>query len=415
MRARCFDMVRSARPVVAAGEASGGTTSAQARQRSVSIDALRAIAALSVVGFHAGLIGAALPYSGVTQASFRLLDSGVELFFVISGFLIGGPFVVALVEGRGFGDMRSYALRRICRVLPAYWVALAVAGVVLGGATLPQWIAYALLIQNPIPGYFFVLLPLAWTLEIEIVFYITAPLAAGLARRAAGGQAIAVGMVAKAIVAVWVASAGCAAIAGSVSGRWALPAQTSVPATIGLFCPGMMIALARSDAGRSSTWGRRLDRLMRHAPLCLGLVACLLVVEVLLTLSSNPAVAELRRQPAALASMLVLGTVLTGGQRLAQLTALLAPVGVTSYSIYLWHLIVRRQLFVWDLLPGAHQGVLTWPLNFAGIAAVTIAIAAISYQLVERPAIQWSHRRATLRRARAQQLLSVEPAPASVK
>ena len=387
-----------------AGDA-GGT---EAHQRNMSIDALRAVAALSVVGFHAGLIGYAFPYSGATQASFRLLDAGVELFFVISGYLIGGPFVVALVEGRGFGDMRSYALRRICRILPAYWVALAAAGVVLGGATLPQWIAYALLIQNPIPGYFFVLLPIAWTLEIEIVFYIAAPLVMRLARRAAGGGAVPVGRVATAIVAVWVASAGCAALAGTVGGRWAIPAQASVPATIGLFCPGMLVALARSQAGRSSGWARQLDGLARRAPLWLGLAAALLAIEVLLTLSSEPAVAELRRQPAALASMLVLAGVLAGGRRVAQLAALLAPVGVASYSIYLWHLIVRKELYNWDLMPGTGQGVLTWPLDFAGMAAVTIVVAAISYRLVERPAIQWSHRRASLWRARARHSHAVD-------
>src|ERR1700680_3335875 len=115
------------------------------RGRSTHLDVLRAIAALMVIGYHAnGLVPDSTGGGGLWLR--YNLDSGVELFFVLSGYLIARPFLRALVGGESAPETQSYALRRAARILPGYWLALSVAAfvaarqpgpVAAGGALLP--------------------------------------------------------------------------------------------------------------------------------------------------------------------------------------------------------------------------------------------------------------------------------------
>ncbi|MGH9208506.1 MAG: acyltransferase family protein, partial [Acidimicrobiales bacterium] len=97
--------------------------------RSTHLDILRAIAALMVIGYHAnGLVAGSTGGGGLWLRD--NVDSGVELFFVLSGYLIALPFLRALAAGSRAPDTRSYALRRAARILPGYWLALCVAAFV---------------------------------------------------------------------------------------------------------------------------------------------------------------------------------------------------------------------------------------------------------------------------------------------
>jgi peptidoglycan/LPS O-acetylase OafA/YrhL len=58
----------------------------------------------------------------------------VPIFFVLSGFLLYGPFVRARLAGREAPDTEAYGWQRVMRIVPAYWVALLVVG--LAGATI---------------------------------------------------------------------------------------------------------------------------------------------------------------------------------------------------------------------------------------------------------------------------------------
>jgi len=79
------------------------------------IDGLRAVAVLAVVGFHAGL------------HSLRNGFAGVDVFFVISGYLITGIIVDALEKGSF--SYREFYVRRINRIVPALIIAALVVGV----------------------------------------------------------------------------------------------------------------------------------------------------------------------------------------------------------------------------------------------------------------------------------------------
>jgi peptidoglycan/LPS O-acetylase OafA/YrhL len=104
----------------------------------------------------------------------RLSWSGVDLFFVLSGFLIGGILLDAVDSPHYF---KTFYIRRAYRILPLYSVLLALAVIVERGASwLPR---YVLLLQNfwmAWTGVFGVYaLSVTWSLAIEEQFYLTLP------------------------------------------------------------------------------------------------------------------------------------------------------------------------------------------------------------------------------------------------
>ena len=90
------------------------------RDRRPGLDLLRAIAIVLVVLYHAGLFGFVLPYD--VQ---RFGWIGVDLFFVLSGYLIAGQLCAALARGEPVSVGRFY-WRRALRILPAFLVIVAI-------------------------------------------------------------------------------------------------------------------------------------------------------------------------------------------------------------------------------------------------------------------------------------------------
>lgn len=157
------------------------------------VDGIRFIAIALVVAFHLDdyvgrkAVGSDLGAGGIEFAG-RYLGNGnrgVQLFFVLSGFILALPFAGHFLAGRSRPSIRAYYLRRLTRLEPPYVVAmcgLAAAAVVLGtlGASqavghLGASLAYA---HNLIFGTPSRINGVAWTLEVEVQFYLLAPLLA---------------------------------------------------------------------------------------------------------------------------------------------------------------------------------------------------------------------------------------------
>ncbi len=157
-------------------------------------DGLRAIAALAVLTFHVtGILDSQGILSAphwVTNALSRLGLFGVGSFFVISGFLLYRPFAVAALTGTPSPAWFPFWKRRFFRIYPAYWVALAVAVFVLGQGgfvSVVHGTAHFAMIQNYRAGFIGGGLTVAWTLGIEISFYIVLPFVAKLLRTPTSG------------------------------------------------------------------------------------------------------------------------------------------------------------------------------------------------------------------------------------
>jgi len=164
------------------------------------IDGLRFLAILPVLIFHASLRGdrilaagnAVMPHDAALMTAVPPGEVGVLLFFFLSGFIIAFPFLRASATARAMPAYGSFYLRRLLRLAPAYvlvltvcYLALAITGYApkdapkFNASDTPLYQSYlASLIysHNLIFGGSSRILPPLWTLEIEIQFYLFAPL-----------------------------------------------------------------------------------------------------------------------------------------------------------------------------------------------------------------------------------------------
>lgn len=106
---------------------------------------------------------------------------GVNLFFVISGFILALPFAKRAFEQRPAPGLKSYYLRRVTRIEPPYVISLLVYFFVhweqsgVSVAVLPNLLASLLYSHGLIYGRESVINGVTWSLEVEIQFYLLVP------------------------------------------------------------------------------------------------------------------------------------------------------------------------------------------------------------------------------------------------
>ena len=157
------------------------------------VDGIRFVAILAVVLLHLNttfkrvfpyVVDPAYPGSFIDVA-FSRGDTGVEIFFALSGFILAVPFCRAhagLAPGVSIG---RYYLRRVTRLEPPFIIstlAIFVLGVATGLLLLPEaWphlLATLTYTHSFVYGEWSTINPVTWSLETEIQFYLLAPLLA---------------------------------------------------------------------------------------------------------------------------------------------------------------------------------------------------------------------------------------------
>ncbi|HET6432733.1 acyltransferase [Dyella sp.] len=156
-------------------------------QRLPGLDTLRAAAIVWVMLFHSWVVGGLGPHFGWLS---RYGWVGVDIFFVLSGFLIGAQVLAPLARGEWL-DLVDFYQRRAYRIVPAFAVVLALyvwAPAVREFEGLAPWWQFAtfslnlLIDYNAQPAFSH-----AWSLCVEEHFYVLFPLLAmGLARWRSG-------------------------------------------------------------------------------------------------------------------------------------------------------------------------------------------------------------------------------------
>jgi peptidoglycan/LPS O-acetylase OafA/YrhL len=149
------------------------------KSRIHELDGLRGIAILMVVTLH-WIIQPWMPaLSKWGGQALYFFAYGVDLFFVISGFLIGG---ILLGVGNRFSGMRSFYIRRILRIWPLYYLLLGIVYLFAQGKSvffdIPYW-TFFLFIFNFWESAGFILhqaLGQLWSIAIEEQFYALGPL-----------------------------------------------------------------------------------------------------------------------------------------------------------------------------------------------------------------------------------------------
>ena len=149
-------------------------------------DALRATAIALVLVSHAGgtfaaWLGVRFPHLLAVSGTF-----GVELFFVLSGFLVGRILLRTVAATPTRHVLWRFLVRRWMRTLPLYWLAvLVLAALQLPRPVLRDVVRYASFTQNLMPPQLDWFFPVAWTLAVEEWFYLGfAVLLCGAARLA---------------------------------------------------------------------------------------------------------------------------------------------------------------------------------------------------------------------------------------
>lgn len=355
----------------ARGPASRGPATGHERYLAVrtfaSLDGLRALSILAVIWHHAAI--GRLGWGWLDRRGFL----GVDLFFVISGFLI---VTLLLRERRRTGGLslsRFYA-RRTLRIFPLYFGvigALAGAVLLLGGESqtraafahdLPYLLTYT---ANWVP--MLSLMAIAWSLAAEEQFYLLWPPLEKYLSRGAVLTVLGAFLLANEVVA-------CVHLRDDLG----LPAQfPPLDATLAPICLGVALAhLLHSPRGYA--WAR----------VCLGHpaapVACLAGLVLVVGAAPWPDITGLPRLSMHLLMVALVGAcVLREDHALRPLLALrpLARIGVISYGMYLLHVFALHAATV-----AAGRVGWTDPLVvFSVCLLLTLAAAEVSYRFYETP------------------------------
>jgi peptidoglycan/LPS O-acetylase OafA/YrhL len=315
-----------------------GRSARRLDDRNAGLDLLRSIACLLVVFYHLRhVLGMEF---GPLNSVFDDGDTGVYIFFALSGYLLYRPFLLAPV------DLRTYALKRSARIVPGYFIAL-VCLAVLTGSPLPidHLGAYATL-TAPYNLELREFLGNAWTLSAEILFYVALPF---VARLVSGGP-----IPRLAILALVSAAANIVYFAiSSPANEWLFG---TFPFVFYAFVPGMILAVI--EVRDPSTF-------RRFATPWAGLIG---VAAIFLQMQTHGGIP------------VVLGTGIGAALLIAWLRSVKVPyaralafTGGASYALYLWH---QDMIESFGLL-----GVL-----------IAVAGAAASWSFIERPVLELAHR-----------------------
>jgi peptidoglycan/LPS O-acetylase OafA/YrhL len=148
-----------------------------------ALDGVRAIAAYLVIGTHVGFnTGRSLDNSPVAPFLARM-DFGVTLFFLLSGFLLYRPYAIAAFGRAAPPATLPFWWRRLLRIVPAYWIAIAITLTVLTRrpASGSDWASYLTLTQTYDGHDVDPNLTQMWTLAVELGFYAALPILARIA------------------------------------------------------------------------------------------------------------------------------------------------------------------------------------------------------------------------------------------
>jgi peptidoglycan/LPS O-acetylase OafA/YrhL len=355
-----------------------GTTSAPdaltpppGNPRFPAIDALRALAAVSVVVFHAEQFSHSS--GSVLGRVTDHLDVGVAVFFAITGFLLYRPFVAAGVGDAPLTPMRAFYWRRVLRLIPAYWVALVVM-LPLIRLGQPHGLPNLLLIQAYRSSWARSGIAPAWSICVEASFYLLLPLFALLLRRLPGLSRAAILRRDLGIIAALYVLGLLARLA--IHRASPDPYLVEVlPGSLAWFCGGMALAVLSVDRRAHA-----VRRVAAHRRWALWMTALVLYAVVDLTTQDDPDVSLVVFVTYGLIAVLLLAPLVFGELRPGRV---LSWLGLISYGIYLYH---------YPIMGNVHfrTGSATVNLLLYLVLGLGTGIVGggLSYYIIERPALK---------------------------
>ena len=365
-------------------------------ERFENINLLRAFAALAVVVYHVIELmeWKTFPAAGPLQ-TFRVGWIGVDLFFVISGFVITRS-ALALWQRDAATFGRNYWVRRLSRIVPLYaltgvlWIAFFWPGFIAAPSRqiAAQFFSHATFTHGFWPETFDSIDGVNWTLAIEMQFYLAIALLIPWIARTPGWR-----IWLACIAIAWAWRAAMFYLSGPVEPHSIFMRVMQLPGTLDEFGAGIFLArwLDRRSGPRLIDGGIWL-----LAAIATGTV-CFAIYWPHAVYWNQPAMVIFWRTSLGLFFLCVVAAAVYLPS-FAQTWPLrpLWYLGVVSYGIYLWHLFAIK---ICQMIPGLAQ-----PQALGTAIALTVLLAAASWHLLEKPILEYG------RRFHGKRALSPEPA-----
>jgi len=361
------------------------------------------MAAIFVFVFHYGYFNPGIrldltvPVIGnILQFPLGFGFAGVDLFFVLSGFLLSLPFARATLTRSVHPPLAQYYRRRLLRVFPAYYAQLAI--ILIFGAWFVTWqplggttlIAHLLMFFNvgwdpvrPMVG-------LWWTLPVELSFYILLPLIASFMRPGKWMILLVGGAFLSVLFRLWSSDHFAAAPEGAV-----FLAASHLPGSLPEFLLGASAALLVQWLDLRS--GKHPNVWMMDVLFLTGTtLAILWFWKIVLPNGSNYWAGHWSMVIAPLALGLPLALIvfsLYRGSRIGRwlfANPVVYFLGLISYSLYLWHFVVLQQAEI--VFGEAFTDMQGFP-KFLFSFSLVVLVSTASYFLFERPFYRLGARR----------------------
>lgn len=385
------------------------------------IEGARAVAACSILVWHAWLFSSpdGPPDAWLLSRVMPQLAFGVTLFFTLSGFLLYLPYAASVLRERPSPSARRYFRNRALRILPAYWFVLLVSSLALGTVLVREsdelvpgrltsfgdLLRTGAFVQNYSPETLGIGIGPAWSLAVEVVFYVSLPVLALLAgaiasRRTTGSGRRAAVLLPPALL-LCLGLSGKAVAAHMLPGvpsewgtTWHSVVELSFWGMADLFAFGMALAVLYVEVEdrriRLASWWRPAT--------AVAVVSACAVVAVTTPWGEQMSYHPVNTVMAVVCALALALVVLPAGARdrsrpllvrVLEQPAVVA-VGVVSYSVFLWQVPVAYFLREHELVLAGVDGFL---VNAVVLFTITLGLSILTYRYVEAPALRLKGRR----------------------
>ncbi|CAB3638678.1 acyltransferase family protein [Trinickia soli] len=342
------------------------------RDRAIELDFLRGIAILAVMGYHFRSVDPGWAIVSIAQYPFTHFGrEGVNLFFTLSGFLVGGLLLKQYAQHNAI-DARRFIVRRIFKIWPAYYVLIAFHAIVR------RHPLDSFLVQNLIhlQNYLGTSISQTWSLAVEEHFYLLLPAVLLLfARWRLGAHAIlaVLGLVCLTVLAI----RSVAVAHGQLDAAFAYTQYR-----IDSLLAGVMLAVVYWMA--PDVYRRFARKTWLLVALVIALIAWLGFATPHYAIDESIGYTI---QSIGFVALIVLMLEHSAAIRGAWWFRAVAWVGVYSYGIYLWHSVALAPggLFIAKAMAAGMPRLLVWGAALAFQTCIAIGVGYVTTRAIEFP------------------------------
>jgi peptidoglycan/LPS O-acetylase OafA/YrhL len=378
-------------------------------KRNSALDSLRGLSTILIVVYHISFVsGYTVAHANSSGAYIDRLNIGVAIFFVLSGFLIFRPFAHSLIHGSPLPKTRNYYLKRAARILPGYWLALFVlAGLdALTIVNTSGFIRNVFIVHSFTEHNVFTGIRQAWTLTVEMSFYVVVPAFAFVFVRQTKRRdgPVSVSSLLKALSVLFLSAYVFRLFIHQTDFWFLKTAHIWLPSHVDTLALGMGLAVLVEAPTSSETLSKVRIFLANHtgAFVLSSVFVWFMSANINMAIGLNKSefhIELLGHFLYGIASVLLVAPFCVDSQALlvkAMSFRLFTWLGTISYGIYLWHMAFLGGNFSEKYMPYTENDGQVL-LRFLVVIPASIAIASLSYYLLERPIMRAVRERLALK------------------